>query len=285
MDAIRLFDQTQFLKLSEEFYQASVDSLDFTQDPQKAAGTINGWVNRKTHGRIPTIISNADRNTRLIVTDAVYFKGRWASPFDKKATQTQPFHLPEGGSTPVPLMVQSGEYPYFETDTFQAIRLSYGNGRFALYVFLPRKIQGLPSLMRALDQRHWNEWTGKLVECKGKISLPRLRLNYARSLNDALKAMGMAMAFDSTRADFSRIHPPPPALFIQDVEHKTYVELDEEGTRAAAATSVQIGVAMVQTNEPPPFEMVVNHPFFCAIAEQQSGALLFAGIVTNPARD
>ena len=97
--------------------------------------------------------------------------------------------------------------------------------------------------------------------------------------------MGMAVAFDSMGADFSRIHPPPPPLFIQDVQHKTYVELDEKGTRAAAVTSVEIGVAMAQINEPAPFEMVVNHPFFCAIAEQQSGALLFAGIVTNPAHN
>ena len=273
-----------FLKLNEEFYGTSVDNLDFTQDPQRAADTINAWVNRKTHGKIPTIIRKADRLTRLIVTNAVYFKGRWTSPFDKKATETGTFHVDDGGSAKVPLMVQSGKYPYFETDSFQAVRLSYGNQRFALYVFLPRRMQGLPDLVRSLDQPHWREWTGKLVERKGRITLPKFRLTYAKSLNDALKSMGMASAFDSMRANFSRIHPPPPPLFIQDVEHKTYVELDEEGTRAAAVTSVQIGLAMVQTNEPPPFEMVVNHPFLCAIAEQQSGALLFLGIVTNPAQ-
>jgi serpin B len=274
-----------FLKLSERFYEAAVDSLDFAQDPQKAADTINAWVNRKTRGKIPTIVHSADRTTRLIITDAVYFKGRWTSPFDKKATERGPFYLPGGATAEVPLMVQIGKYPYFETDSFQAVRLPYGNQRFAMYVFLPRKRDGLPGLMGSLDQRHWSEWTGRFAERKGRITLPRLHLSYAKSLNDPLKSMGMAVAFDSMGADFSRIHPPPPPLFIQDVQHKTYVELDEKGTRAAAVTSVEIGVAMAQINEPAPFEMVVNHPFFCAIAEQQSGALLFAGIVTNPAHN
>ncbi len=274
-----------FIRLSKSFYKATVDHVDFAHDPQRAADTINAWVDRKTHGKIPTIIRSPERTARLVITDAVYFKGRWTSPFDQKATATKPFYLQEGGSVPVPLMAQSGKYPYFETDHFQAIRLPYGNRRFAMYIFLPRGKDGLPALMGSLDGAHWRQWTAKLVERKGSISLPRLRLTYARSLNDALKSMGMAPAFDSTRADLSLIHPPPPPLFIQDVQHKTFIELDEEGTRAAAASSVQMGVTMALTKEPPPFEMVVDHPFFCAIAEQQSGTLLFAGIVTNPARD
>ena len=141
----------QFLKQSEEFYDAAVDNLDFQSDPRKAADTINAWVNRKTHGKIPTIVQRPDRNTRLILTDAVYFKGRWTSPFDKKATKPGKFHLQDGGSVDVPMMAQSGKYPYFETDAFQAIRLPYGNERFAMYVFLPRMTAGLPGLMRSLD--------------------------------------------------------------------------------------------------------------------------------------
>ena len=272
----------QFLKLSEEFYGAPVDNLDFN-DPRKAADTINAWVDRETHGKIPTIVQRPDRNTRLILTDAVYFKGRWTLPFDKKETKPGKFHLPDGGSIDAPMMTRSGKYRYFETDTFQAIRLPYGNERFAMYVFLPRNTAGLPDLMRSLDLAHWSDWSGRLRGRRGRIVLPRLELTYASSLNDALKSIGMAVAFDPTRADFSRIHPPPPELFIGDVEHKTYVKVDEEGTEAAAATSVAMMAMNVTAPSPPPFVMVVDHPFFCAIAERQSGALLFAGWSPIPA--
>jgi serpin B len=188
--------------------------------------------------------------------------------------------LQSGANVNAPMMIQTGEYPYFENDVFQAIRLSYGNGRFAMYVFLPRKPGGLPDLLRALDQPHWSEWTGKLVERKGRIVLPKFESTYSQRLDDALESMGMDIAFNE-KADFSRIHPPPPPLLISEVEHKTYVKVDEEGTEAAAATSVSV-IAMSVVASPPPFEMVVDHPFFCAIAEQQSGAFLFGGVVTDP---
>src|SRR5208337_600251 len=132
-------------------------------------------------------------------------------------------------------------------------------------------------------QPHWTEWTAKLSYREGKIILPKLESSWGESLNDALKAMGMATAFDPDQADFSRIHPAPPQLFINDVEHKTYVKVDEKGTEAAAATSVGIAATAVRIS-PPPFEMIVDHPFFCAIVEQQSGALLFAGVVADPTR-
>lgn len=274
----------QFLELSRQFYDAPVESLDFQGNPRKAADIINAWVDRRTHGKIPAIVQRPDRSTKLILTNAVYFKGRWASPFDKKATKPGKFHLPGGGSVDAPMMEQKGKYPYFETDTFQAIRLPYGKDRFAMYILLPRKTAGLPDLMRTLDGQHWSELTGKLSQRQGRIVLPRLELTYARSLNEALKSIGMKAAFDPEQADFSRINPPPPRLFIGDVEHKTYVKVDEEGTEAAAATSISMLAMSVAIPQKPPFEMVVDHPFFCAIAELQSGALLFAGTVTNPSR-
>lgn len=272
-----------FLKVNHDFYKASVESLDFLTNPGGAAATINAWVSRSTHHKIPSIIKRLDRNTRLIVTDAVYFKGRWQRPFDKSATQPRPFYLqgPHSGEIQVPMMVNSGEYAYLETDTFQAIALPYGNSRFQMYVFLPRGQHGLPDLMHLLDETHWREWSGKLSFRTGRIVLPKFETNYTRNLNDPLGAMGMAVAFDS-KADFSLIHQPPPHLFIDDVEHKTYVKVDEEGTEAAAATAVGMSTDFVPRNPPPPFEMVVDHPFFFAITEQQTQALLFVGIVMNP---
>jgi len=179
-----------------------------------------------------------------------------------------------------PMMTRNGSYPYFENDAYQALRLPYGNDRFAMYVFLPRKPGGLPGLLRKFDATHWSRMTARLEDRKGEIVLPRFESTYREKLNDALGSMGMRVAF-SERADFSRIHRPPPPLAISDVEHKTYIKVDEEGTEAAAATSVGI-VAMAIREEPPPFEMVVDHPFFCAVTERQSGALLFAGVVTDP---
>jgi serine protease inhibitor len=209
----------------------------------------------------------------------MYFKGRWTVPFDPKETKPRSFHLPGGRSVTVPMMAHRGEYRYLETDSFQAIRLPYGHDQFAMYIFLPRKSTGLPDLLRSLDQQHWNQWLAKLHTDKGQIVLPRFELTYGHQLNDALTAMGMGVAF-GPEADFSRIHPPPGWLRINDVEHKTYMKVDEEGTEAAAATSV--GIAARSVRATPPFEMIVDHPIFCAIVEQHSGAMLFAGVVTNP---
>jgi serine protease inhibitor len=268
-----------FLKFSHDFFDAAPESVNFAENPQQAASRINGWVKERTQGKIPKIINEPSRRTMLILTNAVYFKGRWTVPFDQKETKPRSFHLPGGRSITVPMMAQRGEYHYLETDSFQAIRLPYGNDRFAMYIFLPRKTTGLPDFIRLLDEHHWEQWRSGLVIRKGQIVLPRFELTYGRKLNDALTAMGMGVAF-GPEADFSRIHPPPGLLRINDVEHKTYVKVDEEGTEAAAATSVGIGARFVMST--PPFEMIADHPFFCGIIEKQSGAMLFAGVVTNP---
>jgi len=204
----------------------------------------------------------------LVLTDAVYFKGRWSDPFDKTKTEARSFHLSGGGSVMAPMMVQDDEYGYLETDSVQAIRLPYGNDRFAMFVFLPRKSTGLPNFLNLLAEFHCSRWIPALLTRKGQIVLPRLESTYGYRLNDELMAMGMSVAFGSN-ADFSRIHPPPPLLQIDDVEHKSYVKVDEESTEATAATSVGIAAALV--GGPP-------------LAEKQSGVLLFAGVVTDPMR-
>jgi serpin B len=273
--------QPEFLQQTHDFYDASAEGLNFATDPRAAADRINGWVKDQTHGKIPKIITDVSPFTVLVLTDAVYFKGRWQVPFDKKETAPRSFHLQGGSTVSIPMMVQNGHYDYLETDALQAIRLPYGDGRIVMYVFLPRKNTGLPDFIRTLDQADWTQLIAQLRRRKGQIVLPRFESTYGHQLNDALKKMGMSVAFGSG-ANFSRIHPPPPQLQINDVEHKTYIKVDEEGTEAAAATSVGI-VASAAMREPPPFTMVVDHPFFCAITEEQSGALLFAGVVTNPA--
>jgi len=281
---------TSFVEQTRDYYDATAQSLDFFGDPESAVKTINAWVDHNTQGKIPTIIDKLSRQTRLVLTDAVYFKGRWSHPFDKKATQTRSFHLRSGASVMTPMMVQGGKYPYLETPDFQAIRLTYGSGRFDMYIFLPRESRGesthasaMSRFVKSLDETHWNDWISRMSGGnEGTIFLPKFELRYARGLKDALTSMGMGVAFDPARADLSRIPAQPIRLWIDFVQHKTYLKVDEEGTEAAAVTAVGV-VASVVVAKPKPFEMIVDHPFFCAITERDSRAMLFAGIITNPA--
>jgi serine protease inhibitor len=268
-----------FVGLNEDSYGAEVQSLDFIGDPQRATDEINAWVKRNTQGKIPTIVEGLGNDTRLVLTDAVYFKGIWKEPFNPGMTSPRAFFLLDGKSVMTPMMTAGKTYPYLETDTFQAVRMPYANPRFAMYVFLPREKDGLQQFLTSLDHQHWKDWTAGFEPKVGTIVLPKFQLRYGNRLNDALKAMGMAVAFKAGAADFSGIEPSRQ-LFISEVEHKTFVAVDERGTEAAAATAV-VGV-MVSIGAQMPFEMIVDHPFLFAIADQQSGAILFLGTVTDP---
>jgi serpin B len=274
-----------FRTVCKSFYDASAASLDFVGDPKGAAAEINSWVDKNTNHRIPDIVGEIDPATRLILTDAVYFKATWSFPFKKAETWPRPFHLMSGDSRQSAMMDQSRVFSYLQNQSFQAIRLPYGNEeRYAMYVFLPRKMAGLPDFLHSLDERHWTRWTSQFEANNGEIALPKFEATYSKQLVDTLKAMGMRLAFDDKKADFSRmpLHPTSGTpLFISDVEHKTWMKVDEEGTEAAAATSLVFELSdAIGTSHP--FVMIVDHPFFFAITEQQSGALLFAGVVMDP---
>ncbi len=268
-----------FRRLCESFYDASAVNLDFIGDPAGAETAINSWVDKNTHHRIPVIVAAVKPDTRLMLTDAVYFKGTWTSKFKIAQTQPRPFHLMSGDSRQTAMMDQSGDYSYLESPDFQAIRLPYGNQRYAMYGFLPRKAAGLPDFLRSLDETHWTQWIGQFHQRSGEIVLPKFETTYSKQLNDTLKDMGMRLAFDRNAANFARIHS---LLYINDVEHKTWVKVDEEGTEAAAATSIAMSMATAVSASLPAFVMIVDHPFFFAITEHQSGALLFAGVVMDP---
>jgi serine protease inhibitor len=266
-----------FRSMCSSFYDARAASLDFAGDPKGAADKINSWIDLRTHHRIPVIVEDIDPSTQLILADAVHFKGQWSSPFKKAETRPRPFHLLSGGSPQTAMMDHQEYYSYLENKEFQAIRLPYGNGRYAMYVFLPRKMAGLPVFLRSLDQTHWLQWTSHFDQKNGEIVLPKFETTYSKRLNEALQEMGMRLAFSGS-ADFSRIHS---GLSISDVEHKTWVKVDEQGTEAAAATSIGMELSAA-VGTPSPFVMIVDHPFCFAITEQQSGALLFAGVVMDP---
>jgi serine protease inhibitor len=273
-----------FRAVCKSFYDADAMGLNFIGDPTGAAAEINSWADKHTHHRIPAIVAQVERETRMMLTDAVYFKGRWSSPFKAEDTGPRLFHLMSGASHDAAMMDQSGAFLYLENRDFQAIRVPYGNERYAMHVFLPRKMTGLPDFLRSLDEKHWTQWIGRFAAKSVEIVLPKFETTYGKTLNDSLKEIGMKLAFESRGANFSRIPLKPNrenALYINDVEHKTWVKVDEEGTEAAAATSMGFAVETAKGALLLPL-MIVDHPFFFAISERQSGALLFAGVVTDP---
>ena len=174
-------------------------------------------------------------------------------------------------------MSQSGEYKYYETDKFQAVSLPYGDGRVSFYVFLPKQNSNLTSLYENLSAANWEKWMSQFEQREGSIRLPRFKMDYEATLKDALSALGMEEAF-SNNANFSEMGNN---LKISQVKHKTFVEVNEQGTEAAAATSV--GIRMLSAKLPQkPFEMIVNRPFFCTIRDNQTGTILFMGSIVEP---
>ena len=260
-----------FLNRNREFFGAEVASLDFSS-PQ-ALERINGWVNTNTNGKIKKIFQEIDPRTLLILINAIYFKGSWQEEFDKSKTREEVFHLSDGSEKRVPMMRREGAYPYFRGDNFEAASLPYGDGDVSMYIFLPNRDSNLNEFLDGLNAERWAGWLSQFptVREDSLMILPRFKLTYQVTLNDTLKAMGMEIAF-SSGADFSGMGP---SFFISEVRHKALVEVNEEGTEAAAVTVV-VGVKSV----PPIFR--VDRPFFFAIYDSRTKTILFMGIVREP---
>ena len=258
-----------FLERSREFFGAEIASLDFNS-PQ-AAAIINDWVDTNTNGKIEKIVDRIDQDVVLFLINAIYFKGNWQDEFDKSRTRTGVFHLSDGSEKQVQMMRREGVYPYFRGENFEATSLPYGDGRVSMYIFLPNPDSNLNEFLGNLNTENWKGWIAQFRDREHDMMLPRFKLEYEVNLNDMLKAMGMEVAF-SRGADFSGMGPN---LFISEVRHKTFVEVNEEGTEAAAATAV-----VVAESEPPVFR--VDRPFFCAIYDAETETILFMGTITEP---
>ena len=269
----------EFLQRNQLYYRAQVQELNFT-DPS-AAGTINSWVSQNTNGKIPKIVDQIPGDMMLYLINAIYFKGDWTRQFDKSKTSDQPFHLLDGSTKQVPLMTQGGTFTYFQNDNFQAVSLPYGDGRLNMLVFLPAANSSLQAFEQTLNETNWNTWVGQFHKADGTLKLPRFSMDYELSLNAPLKALGMNVAFDPKAADFSAMHTGGDQFFISEVKHKTYLEVNEEGTEAAAATSVGMGTTAIRPNETK-FNMVVDRPFFIAIQDKTTGSVLFMGSIVQP---
>ena len=267
-----------FVQGIKDFYNAEVGSINF--DDPKSPAIINAWVSRQTHDKITQIVDQIPREAMLFLINAVYFKGKWKKPFDAAQTRDRTFTLLHGRQKLHPMMTQSGRYSYYQGPAFQAVNLPYGeNSKVSLYVFLPNRDSSLMALSQLLTAENWQTWIPQFRVIPGMIVLPRFKIAYEVELNEVLKALGMGVAFDEQRADFEGMLASPPQLFISKVKHKTFAEVNEEGTEAAAVTSVE----MFTTSAPAQtFRMIIDRPFLCAIRDNTTGTLLFLGAILEP---
>ena len=260
-----------FLNRNQEFFDAEITDLDFSAP--KSPETINGWVETNTNGKIKDIVQRIDPRTLIMLINAIYFKGSWQEEFDKSKTRDGIFRLSDGSEKQVPMMFREGAYTYYRGEKFEAASLPYGDGTVSMYIFLPDHDSNLDEFLGGLNAENWAKWQSQFHEVRDNsmMILPRFKLEYEVKLNDTLKALGMDIAFGGG-ADFTGMGP---SLFISEVRHKTFVEVNEEGTEAAAVTVV-VGVE----SAPPSF--IVDRPFFFAIHDEKTKTILFMGIVVEP---
>ncbi|MCR4439563.1 MAG: serpin family protein [bacterium] len=267
--------EQEFVRLNQTYLNAEVRSLDFASPA--ALGIINAWVRDKTRGQISSIVDRINPGAMLYLINAIYFKGTWTREFDPDLTRDDQFTAADGSMAPCRMMAQEGEFSYFEDEEVQAVDLPYGNRMFSMVVVLPKSGVSLQALSGALDAERWNQWMGRFATRKGSVQMPKFRLEYEASLNRALAALGMAEAF-TVRANFTCINPQG-GLYISEVKHKSFVEVDEKGTEAAAVTAVVI--IRVTSVDPSFFVMRVDRPFLFAIRERHSGTILFVGRILS----
>lgn len=268
----------EFLALLSGSHGAGLRELDFGASAA-AADAINGWVEAETKEKIKKLIDPGalGSDTRLVLTNAIYFKGLWQSQFKKVSTNDQPFTTAAGGKVQAPLMSQLGDFGYHETPELQALELPYRGERLSMVVLLPRKADGLPALERSLTAVGLSAWLGKLETREVLVYLPRFKTTAQFGLAPTLGAMGMPAAF-AGGADFSGIDGGRE-LFVSAVVHKAFVDVNEEGTEAAAATGMTLGIESVAP-EPPTFR--ADHPFLYLIRDKATGSILFMGRLEDP---
>jgi serpin B len=271
-----------FLAITRNFYHAELAEVDFASQPEAARARINLWVEQETHEKIKDLVAHGAITplTRLVLTNAIYFKGDWSHPFPKAATRDEPFHVSGEQTVHAPLMHRTDDLRFAAIDALQVLELNYGKGELSALFLLPEAIDGLPALEARLNHENLSRWTSALARRKVDVFLPRFKLSSEFSLSSALGAMGMSHAFDEIQADFTGISTQEK-LYISAVLHKAFVDLNEEGTEAAAATAVVVGVrAMLRPNLPVIFR--ADHPFLFLIVDNRTRSILFLGRVASP---
>ncbi len=273
--------QQDFLTLTREKYGSELAQVDFADQTEEARRTINTWVAEQTRGKIEDLIPPGvlDAMTRLVLTNAIYFKGAWAEEFSPNATQEAAFHLSSDRRTTAHLMHQTDSFRYAAIEDLQILELPYAGGDLSMIILLPTQVDGLPQLEDQLTAENLKSWLSRLRKRQVEVFLPKFKLTSQFALSQTLQALGLTLPF-SDQADFSGISTAED-LMISEVIHQAYVDVNEEGSEAAAAT----GVILRPTAAPLPQEPVTfraDHPFVFVIRDNRTDTILFLGRVTNP---
>jgi serpin B len=269
-----------FLAVTRDRYGAELAQVDFARQTDQARERINAWVEEQTQGKIRDLIPPGvlDQMTRLVLTNAISFKGVWTEPFRKEATQVAPFHVTASQQADVPLMYRKDDFRYWAGDGLKVLELPYGQGDLAMLVLLPDEIGALSALEARLTADNLARWQSGLRKQEVRVHLPRFTLTSQFQLAEVLKAMGMTRAFTPGEADLTGMSSEGE-LFVSAVIHKAFVDVNEEGTEAAAATGIAVG-ATAAIRQPTVFR--ADHPFVFLIRDNRTGSILFLGRLVNP---
>lgn len=273
-----------YFDLVKSNYNSELKNVDFTDDSEREAtrNEINAWVEKNTNNRIRNILSQRDLNalTRLVLVNAIYFYGDWATPFKKERTKTKDFTLIDGTKDTVPFMNQVGRYNYYEDSKIQAIEIPYNDNKASMVIFLPNTTDGIAEIGKALDYKYYQEIIGSLQSTDVRLSLPKFKMDFRFEMGNTLSQMGMPLAFSQGGADFSGMTGNRD-LCISKVIHQAFIKVDEKGTEAAAATVVTMERTMApQHVEPKIFN--ADHPFIFLIKDNITGGILFMGKIMKP---
>lgn len=270
--------QKDFAENNKGYFNAEIEEIDVLD--KASAKKINDWVKKATNDKIEDMVDDPlDPNLVALLLNAIYFKGDWTYEFDKELTENRLFNLKDGTTKEVPLMSLSEELAYMENDDFQAVSLPYGEGEMSMKVFLPKENTNVEAFQQSMTAENWAAWDEEFIVKEGTILLPKFQLEYETLLNGALEKLGMSTAFDN-RADFTKMIEEQESLSISEVKQKTFIDVNEEGTEAAAATSIGVRVTSALLDDP--FYMEVNRPFFIAITDEETDMILFMGSIGNP---
>lgn len=276
----------QLLNSLETQYQAAAKVESF-KDPSTLAH-INAWASEKTKGNIPQILEKLGPRDVLALLNAVYFNCKWKEPFKKENTLPTTFYLSSGQEITTPMMNQSGTFSHFGNDEFQVLELPYKNLQYSMYLFLPEKKISFDQFLQSLNKSSWDKMLASLKMEEGQVSLPRFKFDSKHDLKSILMAMGIQQAFTEKSAEFpmlTTINDPNYHLYLSQALQRAKIDLDEEGTTAAAVTVVVVGAEEgAMTLAAPPFRFIADHPFFFAIAHKQTKSILFMGVVEDPSK-
>jgi serpin B len=270
-----------FLTLAQKNYGAGLHEVDFAGATEQARKTINAWVEKQTEDKIKELIKEGmlDSLTRLVLTNAIYFKGDWASQFKKDLTREEPFQLSPAQRVGVPMMRQTHEFNYLDAGTLQILEMPYVGKELSMVVLLPKKVDGLPEVEQSLSTEKVAGWLGKLRKQEVIVSLPKFKTTSEFSLKQELASLGMKRPF-AEGADFSGMNAGKEELYISEVVHKAFVDVNEEGTEAAAATGVIIKARSAPIQ--PVFR--ADHPFVFFIRDTRHDSILVLGRIVDPTK-